>query len=287
MRTDQMLCKFVRDYPRLLVLSGAGISTGSGIPDYRDEHGQWKRRQPLTHQDFLHSEAARRRYWARSMMGWPLMANARPNAGHEALARLQALGYIESLVTQNVDGLHQRAGSSGVTELHGGLAQVVCLACGLRSSRAELQARLEAHNPHFRPAPAAAGAPDGDYDIEPQNLESFRVPACTACGGMLKPDVVFFGDSVPRERVTVTLAALTRAQAMLVVGSSLMVYSAYRFCLAAAQQGKPMAAITLGVTRADDLLQLKVRERCAGALARLASALEGGGSCDESRGKRD
>lgn len=266
------LADFVARHSRLFVLSGAGTSTGSGIPDYRDEGGAWKRRPPITHQDFVNSEAAHKRYWSRSMIGFPLMANAAPNAAHVALAKLERAGYVAQLVTQNVDGLHQRAGSAGVLELHGSIHWVVCLTCQARYSRALVQTMLEQDNPQL-PQVVATVAPDGDADLEPGLLHDFRPPSCERCGGPLKPDVVFFGDGVPKARVASAMEALQDADAMLVVGSSLMVYSGYRFCQRAAEMAKPIAAINLGRTRADALFELSIREPCAEVLADLAGRL--------------
>jgi NAD-dependent SIR2 family protein deacetylase len=263
------LTAFVEAHPRLFVLTGAGVSTASGIPGYRDVRGEWQRKQPITHQEFTGSEAARKRYWARSMIGFGVMAHAAPNAAHRALAQLEQTGHIEQLVTQNVDGLHQRAGSAKVIELHGGIGQVVCLDCSAHSPRGALQARLEAANPAYRALPGVA-APDGDADIEAGSFASFLVPACLQCGGMLKPDVVFFGANVPPARKDAAMAALLRADAVLVAGSSLMVHSGYRFCERAHALGKPLAAINLGRTRADTLLDVKVEQDCAGLLTRLA-----------------
>ena len=263
----QTLHEWVAHHPRLFVLTGAGVSTGSGIPGYRDLDGQWQRKPPVTHQEFTGSEAVRKRYWARSAIGFPVMAHAQPNAAHRALAQLESTRHIAHLVTQNVDGLHQLAGSQRVTELHGSIRQIVCLACGARTPRAGLQVRLLEANPQLA-AQVAVVAPDGDADLEGV-FEEVTVPACTACGGMLKPDVVFFGAGVPRARLEVALEALAQADAMLVAGSSLMVYSGYRFCLRAKELGKPIAAINLGRTRADDLFALKVEEGCAPALQRL------------------
>ncbi|WDD92766.1 NAD-dependent protein deacetylase [Burkholderia sp. FERM BP-3421] len=263
---------FVERHPRLFVLSGAGISTESGIPGYRDGEGRWMRSQPIQLQEFLGSEHARRRYWARSMLGWPVVGRARPNASHRALAALADTGRIARLVTQNVDGLHQRAGSRDVIELHGGIDGVTCLACGAHHARAAIQLQLEADNPALLEAEAEPAA-DGDAHLEWAALDTFHVPACTRCGGMLKPAVVFFGESVPRERVTAAADALASADAMLVVGSSLMVYSGYRFCVWAEQQRKPIAALNLGRTRADPLLALKVDAPCGAMLAALAERI--------------
>ncbi len=270
---DHALTAFARRHPRLLVLTGAGCSTDSGIPDYRDAQGQWKRAPPMTFQAFTGSQAARQRYWARSLIGWAVMRAARPGPAHHALARLEAAGRVELLLTQNVDGLHGHAGSQRVIDLHGRIDTVVCLACRERLPRADFQALLHVRNPGWQQYRAAT-APDGDADLDGLDFSQFDVPPCPVCGhGMLKPDVVFFGENVPRERVDAALAALQRADALLVAGSSLMVYSGYRFAQAAAAAGKPMAAINLGRTRADELLALKVEQPVGDALQGLAEAL--------------
>ena len=266
------LYDFVRRHPRLFVLSGAGISTDSGIPGYRDENGEWKRSPPITLQAFLGSIASRQRYWARSMIGWPVVAQAQPNAAHRALAQLEAARHLPTLVTQNVDGLHQRAGSRDVIELHGSIGAVTCLDCGTQHARATIQHTLAADNPALLDALAEPAA-DGDAHLEWHDLDGFRIPACPNCGGLLKPSVVFFGENVPRARVDQASRALEAADAMLVVGSSLMVYSGYRFCVWAHQMGKPIAAINLGRTRADPLLSLKVAAPCAETLTALAARL--------------
>ena len=266
------LHEFVARHPRLFVLTGAGVSTDSGIPGYRDDDGRWKRKSPVTLQDFMRTEAARKRYWARSMVGWPIVAGARPNGAHDALARLEEEGRVLQLVTQNVDGLHQRAGNSNVLELHGNIGRVVCLDCEHELPREALQRTLESANPETAEFRATA-APDGDADLEPGDAEAFRVPACDRCGGILKPDVVFFGENVPRDRVNAAFDALDDADAMLVVGSSLMVYSGFRFCERAQRNRKPIAAINLGRTRADSLFALKVERPCAEALSALAEQL--------------
>ena len=267
-----LLRDWMSRHPRLFVLTGAGVSTGSGIPGYRDDAGEWQRRQPVTHQDFVASHATRQRYWSRSMLGFPLMRDAQPNSAHAALAALEAAGHVAQLVTQNVDGLHQRAGSARVTELHGSVHQVICLGCGAHEARGSLQARMLDANPAFA-ARSAAMAPDGDADVEADDLAAFAVPVCNACGGMVKPDVVFFGAGVPRARLDAAQDALAQADALLVAGSSLMVYSGYRFCLRAQALGKPIAAINLGRTRADRLFALKVNQDCAPLLAALAEQL--------------
>jgi NAD-dependent SIR2 family protein deacetylase len=250
------------------VLTGAGCSTASGIPDYRDADGEWKRARPVMLQAFLADEHTRKRYWARSLVGWKRMSVAHPNDAHRSLAALEHDGRIEQLVTQNVDGLHQAAGSQNVIDLHGRVDVVRCMSCEQRSPRAPLQADLIARNPAFADLDAF-DAPDGDADLDGVEFAAFDVPNCEACGGLLKPDVVFFGESVPKERVRGAMAALDRSDAMLIVGSSLMVHSGYRFASAMAQAGKPIAAVNLGKTRADDLLALKITDRCADALSFL------------------
>ena len=263
------LAEFLERHERLFVLTGAGCSTDSGIPDYRDAEGGWKRAPPVTLQAFLGAAAVRRRYWARSRAGWPRFRRARPNAAHRALAQLERAGRIELLVTQNVDRLHQAAGSEAVVDLHGRLDFVRCMDCERREPREDFQHELERLNPAWAPL-TAREAPDGDADLEGLDFERFAVPGCTACGGLVKPDVVFFGESVPLERVERAMTALIEADAMLVVGSSLMVYSGYRFARAAARAGRPIAAVNLGRTRADELLALKIARPCAEALARYS-----------------
>jgi NAD-dependent SIR2 family protein deacetylase len=274
-RTANSLLEFVERHPRLFVLTGAGCSTDSGIPDYRDETGEWKRAtRPIMIQDFMANERARKRYWARSLVGFRRMRRARPNDAHHSLASLERRGRVAQLVTQNVDGLHQAAGSRNVIDLHGRIDEVRCLQCGRRVPRQQMQSDMERRNPAFA-ALDALDAPDGDADLEDARFETFDVPACSGCGGMLKPDVVFFGENVPRDRVHHAMAAIDVSDAMLVVGSSLMVYSGYRFVKAMADAGKPIAAVNLGRTRADDLLTLKVADRCANALSFLMSATQG------------
>jgi len=245
----------------VVVLTGAGLSTSSGIPDYRDGDGQWKRAKPLDHHDFLRSESTRRRYWARSFVGWPTIALASPSRGHLALAQLERLGRIALIITQNVDGLHQKAGARCVLELHGGLERVICLYCHRTFQRACVQAWMREANPVFT-SDAALVAPDGDAQVAERFHADFRIPACPSCGGMLKPDVVFFGDSVPRDRVKAGMDAIAAARGLVVVGSSLMVYSGFRFAEHAHRLGKPVMAINLGRTRADRLLYAKVQEDC-------------------------
>ncbi len=258
---------------RVAVITGAGCSTASGIGDYRDEAGGWKRRPPVQMQEFLRQPSARRRYWARSMLGWPLMARAEPNPAHRALAALERAGVVRGLITQNVDGLHQRAGHRRVLELHGALGTVVCLGCGARVGRRALQQRLETDNGFLLQVHAEA-APDGDADLaDSADSERFTVPDCHRCGGLLKPDVVFYGGAVPRQRVAEAEALIESADAVLVVGSSLMVFSSFRFCRHAHELGIPIVAVNRGVTRADGWLAAKVDGDCAALLPALAAAL--------------
>lgn len=256
-------------HPRVFVLTGAGISTDSGIPDYRDATGAWKRPAPVTWQAFTSDPVVYRRYWARSHVGWPRFSAARPNAAHHALAALEDQGRLSMLLTQNVDGLHQVAGSRTVTDLHGRLDAVVCLGCGKRQARDELQVRLVAGNPGWNPGPAAA-APDGDADITPMAETAFVPPHCLHCGGLLKPDVVFFGENVPRARVLAAQEAVLASDAMLVIGSSLMVYSGYRFAVMAARAGLPLAILNRGTTRGDPLATLKLDADIGASLTALA-----------------
>lgn len=309
---------------RPVVLSGAGCSTESGIPDYRGPDGPRRERAPISYQAFVGSAEARRRYWARSAVGWARMSRARPNAGHAALAEMEAGRICRGVITQNVDGLHQAAGSGTVVELHGSLDRVVCLECGATGSRGDVQARLLERNPRWRrwtpasprnpgspdaspgahvgsaggtgtagdPAPdggarreiAADGdaeveiAPDGDAEIPEAALAEFRVPACRRCGGVLKPDVVFFGENVPAPRVERAWDLFDRADALLVAGSSLAVYSGFRFVLRAAEEDVPVGIVNLGETRGDDRARVRVHGRVGEVLPELADALLRDGS---------
>ena len=259
---------FVDQHRRLFVLTGAGCSTGSGIPDYRDAEGQWKRTQPMAFQAFMGDERARRRYWARSLVGWERIRRAQPNDAHRALAQLEAMGRIRLVLTQNVDRLHQAAGSARVIDLHGRIDLVRCMDCNRRSPRGEMQHELGRLNADWLDLDATE-APDGDADLDGADFAAFVVPPCRRCGGVLKPDVVFFGENVPRDRIDEAGRGLDEADAMLVVGSSLMVYSGFRFVQRAAGAGKPVAAINLGRTRADALLTLKAEQACEAALSFL------------------
>jgi NAD-dependent SIR2 family protein deacetylase len=240
----------------VVVLTGAGVSTDSGIPAYRDEEGQWKQSPPMQFRDFTGSELSRQRYWARSMVGWQRMAQAAPNAAHRALADWERRGSLRLLITQNVDGLHSSAGSERVVDLHGRLDRVVCLSCRRLSPRAQLQARLAEHNPDFLGQDFVARA-DGDVELS-ADYARFRVEPCEACGGVLKPDVVFFGENVPAPRVEQAMAALSGARALVIAGSSLMVFSGFRFARAASRLGVPVVVVNRGKTRADELSTLRV-----------------------------
>jgi NAD-dependent SIR2 family protein deacetylase len=268
------LTDFLERHRRLFVLTGAGCSTESGIPDYRDGRGDWKRKPPVMFQDFMTDPRARARYWARSLVGWPHFHSAQPNDAHRALVILEQRGQLELLATQNVDGLHHVAGSRNVVDLHGRLDLVRCMSCEQRLPRAELQQALQRDNPAWSTL-AARLAPDGDADLEAMDFSTFVVPTCPTCGDIVKPDVVFFGESVPADRVHRCRQAALAADAMLVIGSSLMVYSGYRFVQAAVEAGRPVAAINIGITRADALLTLKIEQSCTSALAPLLAAASG------------
>jgi NAD-dependent SIR2 family protein deacetylase len=280
----------------VLVLSGAGISTESGIPDYRGPTGLARRAQPMTYQEFTRSPAGRQRYWARSHLGWRHIAGAEPNAGHRAVAELDRRGLLSGIITQNVDGLHQAAGARHVTELHGNLGSVVCLRCGQRTPRTELDARLRAANPGWdaelrqagasrsaRPEPAnppgeAAARPlnpDGDAEVEADAVSLFRVVDCESCGGLLKPDVVFFGENVPPPRVARCHELVGRSAALLVLGSSLTVMSGYRFVRQAAKLGLPVAIVNQGPTRGDCHAVVTIDARLGQALTDLVALLPG------------
>lgn len=265
---------------RVLVLTGAGCSTGSGIPDYRDLTGERKHAQPLTYQQFTATRAARQRYWARSLVGWTRIATATPNPAHHAIAALEAAGFVHAVITQNVDGLHTRAGSRRLIDLHGRLDTVRCLDCGALTPRATFQGRLFERNPHLAGLTLEGVAPDGDAGVSGVDYASVEVPPCADCGGILKPHVVFFGEGVPPARTAAAFELLDEADALLVVGSSLMVYSGYRFVKAAVDAAKPVAAVNLGRTRADEMIGLKLAGDCGETLARLERELTGaGGGC--------
>ncbi len=246
------LVAFLAEHRRLVVLTGAGISVDSGIPAYRDAAGNWRSTDPIQHRAFIEDAQARQRYWARSWYGWPRIRDAQPNSAHRALAALEANGHLNLLITQNVDGLHQRAGSHAVVDLHGRLDTVHCLACTHRLSREHMQTRLQDLNT-FTQQTSQHPRPDGDMEVDDTLVSSLVVPRCEVCAGDLKPDVVFFGGNVPRPRVELCMQALRAADALLVVGSSLKVFSGFRFCREAQRQGLPIAIINPGESRGDAL----------------------------------
>nr|WP_312888192.1 NAD-dependent protein deacetylase [Nonomuraea rhodomycinica] len=257
-----------------VVLSGAGLSTESGIPDYRGPTGRARRADPMTYQRFVGSAEARRRYWARSHVGWRRIGGAAPNSGHRAVAELERRGLIDAVITQNVDGLHQAAGARRVVELHGGLDRVVCLSCRQRTPRMELDRRLRRANPGWDAA-ATAINPDGDAVLTDEQVAGFRVVDCTGCGGLLKPDVVFFGENVPKPRVDECFALVARARALLVLGSSLAVRSGLRFVVRAAELGVPIAIVNQGPTRGDAEATIRLEAPLGATLTELTTRLPG------------
>ncbi|MGG8406119.1 NAD-dependent protein deacetylase [Streptomyces sp. 12297] len=257
----------------VLVLSGAGMSTESGIPDYRGAGGSLRRHTPMTYQEFTAGAQARRRYWARSHLGWRTFVRALPNAGHRAVAAFERHGVLSGVITQNVDGLHQAAGSADVVELHGGLDRVVCLSCGALSARRALARRLEEANPGFAPV-ASAMNPDGDADLTDEQVGDFTVMPCSECGGILKPDVVFFGENVPPRRVEHCRELVAGATSLLVLGSSLTVMSGLRFVRQAAQAGKPVLIVNQDPTRGDRHATTRVALPLGATLTALADRLD-------------
>ena len=268
--TLKSLAEFIALHPRLLVITGAGCSAPSGIPTYRNDSGEWQRNQPIQHADFINLAASRRRYWARSLAGWPMVSLAQPNAAHQALAAMEARDQISMLVTQNVDRLHQQAGHQNVIDLHGRLDQVICLTCQQVIERDTMQQRLLLINGISAPI-ALEHAPDGDAEVEEQLTRELKVPDCERCGGLLKPNVVFFGGAVPKTTVENIFSQLDQADGLLIVGSSLTVFSGFRFFRHAYRNGLPIAAINQGKTRADGLFSIKLEADCVAALAALES----------------
>lgn len=264
---SQSLREFIHANSPLLILTGAGVSTDSGIPDYRDSQGNWKRKQPVQHQDFMQSAATRQRYWARSLIGWPVMQRAQPNLAHKKIAALEIQGLTTHTVTQNVDRLHQKAGSQDVIDLHGRADELVCMSCSHRQGRLLMHDRCASLNSQFAELTANT-APDGDADLE-MDFSGFQVPGCPHCNGILKPDVVFFGDNVPRDRVDQVFDSLADSRGLLVIGSSLMVFSGFRFARQAHQSNIPVAIVTQGKTRADELASLKIDAPIAPLLAAI------------------
>jgi NAD-dependent deacetylase sirtuin 4 len=266
------LCELLALGP-VAVLTGAGISTESGIPDYRGPETRRRARNPVQYRDFLRLHHARKRYWARSLLGWPKLAGARPSSPHLALARLEAHGAFSGVITQNVDSLHVAAGSRTLVELHGALREVICLQCGELGSRAELQVALERENPDFARTVVELG-PDGDAELAEPLFERFRLVDCTVCGGPLKPHVVFFGENVPAQRVTRAFEITAAARSLWVLGSSLTVFSGLRFVRAATKQGMPVAIVNLGPTRGDEHARLRIDARAGLILDDLLAVLQ-------------
>ena len=256
---------------RITVLTGAGISTDSGIPDYRSPRSTPRTHKPMQHDVFVNDARARQRYWARSAVGYRRVAQAQPNAGHRALAELEASGVLAGVITQNVDGLHSMAGSQNVVELHGALRRVRCLACNTGFSRDAMQTEMARLNPSH-PLDGTI-RPDGDAVLAPEAIAGFRVPPCVACGGVIMPDVVFFGGSVPKHTVQAAWDLYDAGEALLVVGSSLAVYSGFRFVVRANKECKDSALLTLGATRADSRVTLKVEAPLGEAMPALAKRL--------------
>lgn len=277
---DSALATFIESARRLIVLTGAGCSTESGIPDYRSPGGAWTRHKPIYYSSFVRSAEVRRFYWARSYRGWPRFDCARPNRAHLALADLESRGKVHQLITQNVDDLHHEAGSRAVVQLHGRNRVVVCLECRAEWPRGEMQERLAGANRswlesaqfHDLRADEADFAPDGDANVAASLVGDFVVPGCVRCGGVLKPAVVFFGETVPPQKVAHAMDRVDESDAMLVVGSSLTVWSGFRFVKRAAERGVPVAIVNIGPTRADDLATLKVEAKCGDVLSDLLAA---------------
>ncbi|NNC76579.1 MAG: NAD-dependent protein deacetylase [Woeseiaceae bacterium] len=267
------LARFISAAAPVTMLTGAGVSTASGIPEYRDRDGNWKHAKPVQFNDFVRSDPVRRRYWARSFSGWSRIGSAKPNSAHDALAGFEHRGYSHWLITQNVDGLHSAAGSRRITDLHGRLDTVCCLSCDARSRRADWQLALATANPAWQSAVASI-RPDGDAELADNDARSFVVPDCSECGGVIKPDVVFFGEAVPRSRVEDGIKALKQSGGLLVTGSSLMVFSGYRFARLALEMGKPVAIVNKGRTRADDIASLKIDDECGEVLSRTLACLD-------------
>lgn len=266
------LAFFLQQHGPVTVLTGAGISTESGIPAYRDGRGQWQRPQPVQHRDFMNQIEVRQRYWARSLIGWPIMQQAQPNSAHHCLAQLEQAGLISGLITQNVDRLHQKARSTQVIDLHGRADQVRCMSCDLRCERAQMHTWCRIINPEFA-AYEAQAAPDGDADLV-ADFSGFRVADCPECDGILKPDVVFFGDHVPADRVELAKQWVNKHRGLWVIGSSLMVFSGFRFCRQAHAKNIAICALNLGQTRADEMLSLKLNCAINPVLSGLAERFQ-------------
>ncbi len=262
----------IQDHQPVTVLTGAGISAQSGLPVYRNANGNWIHKTPVQGPQFRSSEAVRQRYWCRSYFGWQAFSRARPNSAHRNLAALQRSGLVGHIITQNVDGLHQSAGSKNTIALHGNLSEVVCLSCGNVSNRSDLQNHLREKNPEFLKIDFEV-APDGDAIVDDSHVKKFNTVDCTKCNGLLQPHVVFYGDNVPKQRVEYCMDSLHASRMLLCIGTSLMVYSGYRFCKAAYKADIPIVMINNGITRADDLTSLKINHDCDTVLSKLKDSL--------------
>ena len=253
------LAEFISKHQPLTVITGAGCSAASGIPTYRDEEGTWLRSDPIQHSEFIGNSTKRQRYWARSYSGWPYVSEAKPNETHRVLTKLEQNGYISLLVTQNVDRLHQQSGHQRVIDLHGRLDKVKCLECFYEMSRDDVQIELHRLNPHLSEQNVEV-RPDGDADVPDEQVSNMTVPDCPRCGGVIKPDVVFYGGGVDKQIVNQIYTELEQSKGLLVVGSSLMVFSSFRFCRFAAKHHIPIGILNAGRTRADEMAQLKIAE---------------------------
>ncbi len=271
------LTDLINAHQPIVVLTGAGISTESGIPAYRNAAGEWIHAKPVQARDFLQHHEVRQRYWHRSMLGWPAFNAAMPNRTHDILTTLESRKTVSCVITQNVDGLHDRSGSLNVIELHGSLATAICLSCGQSTPREDIQRLLLDYNPSFRNQEFAAGA-DGDATpIKRSSSETnaaFKIVNCPNCKGILKPDVVFYGENVPVSRVNTAMAQLAGAGMLLCLGTSLTVFSGFRFCRKAHQQGIPIAIVNLGTTRADDIADCIVNSDCTTVLLEVLTGLQ-------------
>ena len=269
--TVDSLSAILESHAPWVALTGAGISSASGIPTYRDHAGTWLGSQPIQHDEFISEPVKRQRYWSRSALGWPRVGAAQPNASHTALVKLEQAGLLTGVITQNVDRLHQRAGSQRVIDLHGRLDQVKCLDCGHITTREAIQNWIEAHNA-LPNTSALKLRPDGDADLPGHYVSDFRIPQCPQCGGVVMPEVVFFGGTVPRPIVDECYQMIDASEGMLVIGSSLSVYSGLRFCRYAVDQGRPLIILNQGQTRADDFCTRKFSDTPFVLMAQCANA---------------
>lgn len=268
----EALAELIKNNQPVVALTGAGISASSGLPVYRDADGNWIHSEPIQGPKFRASEKVRQRYWCRSYFGWQSFSSASPNDAHKDLATLEENNLISTVITQNVDGLHQRAGCANTVALHGNLSEVICLDCGDITQRADLQTRLQNNNPEFLKIEFEV-APDGDAIVDDTHIAKFNTAACIACGGVLQPYVVFYGDNVPKLRVQHCMQRLQESRLLLCIGTSLMVYSGFRFCKTANEAGIPVVIINNGITRADNLASHKLNGDCADALTQLKQLL--------------